>query len=42
MWGFGSDGYLYDFAKRSSEIGAKNPNMWGFGPNGFLNDFDQR
>merc|ERR1719186_1358989 len=42
MWGFGSDGYLYDFAKRSQEKRLPMDDMWGFGSDGYLYDFTKR
>ena len=43
MWGFGSDGYLYDFVKkRSQDKRARNYDVWGFGSDGYLYDFVRR
>ena len=39
-YGFGSDGYLYDFVKkRSGNKRARTYNPWGFGSDGYLYDF---
>ena len=39
-YGFGSDGYLYDFVKRSdNNKRARTYNPWGFGSDGYLYDF---
>ena len=39
-YGFGSDGYLYDFVKkRSGNKRARSYNPWGFGSDGYLYDF---
>ena len=38
IWGFGSDGYLYDFVKKRSP----NNDIWGFGSDGYLYDFTKR
>ena len=42
-YGFGSDGYLYDFVKkRSQDKRARNYDVWGFGSDGYLYDFVRR
>ena len=38
-YGFGSDGYLYDFVKRGDNKRARSYNPWGFGSDGYLYDF---
>lgn len=38
-YGFGSDGYLYDFVKRSPKYA---PDYYGYGSDGFLYDFAKR
>merc|ERR1711915_686474 len=39
-YGFGSDGYLYDFVKKSNLVKrARSTNPWGFGSDGYLYDF---
>merc|ERR1711953_1294852 len=39
-WGFGSDGYLYDFAKRSGGLSKKfDSSRWDSGSDGYLQDF---
>ena len=38
--GFGSDGYLYDFVKRSPKYSS--PKYFGYGSDGFLYDFVKR
>merc|ERR1712108_21274 len=39
-WGGGSDGHLYDFAKRSGPPSKKfDSSRWGTGSDGYLQDF---
>merc|ERR1712222_222326 len=38
-WGFGSDGYLYDFVKRFGPSKKFDSSRWGTGSDGYLQDF---
>ena len=41
--GFGSDGYLYDFVKRSAMPRfIEEPRHYGYGNGGYLNDYAKR
>ena len=42
-WGFGSDGYLYDFVKRAQPLPKRfDSSRWGGGSDGHLYDFAKR
>ena len=38
-WGGGSDGHLYDFAKRAGPSKKFDSSRWGTGSDGYLQDF---